>query len=335
MESKLTAMNKSLALIIFRRLITSLLVLFLLISLVFIIIRLSPGDPAQKFLSPDLDPKLYKEISETYQLNEPIIAQYFTFLKNIVSGELGVSYSYRVSVTSVVAEYIPFTILFSMISFLLQIFISLLLVMVSLKKPNGFMDKILSLGSNVVYAVPVFLSSVFLIYLFSYQLDIFSSSGVRSFNFDSLTITGKVLDYVKHLTLPLIAISLTGIPIYYKYLRDSIYGNMKSNYVMNLKTYGLERGKILSKHVLPNSVNSVIAVAGIELGILLGGALIVETIFSLPGMGQLTMNAVLARDYPLIIGCTLTAGIMIIVTTFLADFLRAILDKRLIKDLLT
>ncbi len=335
MESKLTAMNKHLALIIFRRLITSLLVLFLLISLVFIIVRLSPGDPAQKFLSPDLDQKLYKEISESYQLNEPIIAQYFAFLKNIVCGELGVSYSYRVSVSSVIADYLPFTILFSMISFLFQIAISLLLVIISLKKPDGFVDRILSTGSNVVYAVPVFLSSVFLIYLFSYQLDIFSSSGLRSFNFDSLTFAGKVLDYAKHLTLPFVAISLTGVPIYYKYLRDSIYGNMKSNYVINLKAFGLERGKILRNHVLPNSVNSVIAVAGIELGILLGGALIVETIFSLPGMGQLTMNAVLARDYPLIIGCSLIAGIMIIVTTFLADILRVIFDKRLIKDLLT
>ena len=328
-------MNKNLAFIFLRRLFTSILVLFLLISLVFIIIRISPGDPAQKFLSPDLDPKLYEEISESYNLNQPIIEQYLVFIKNIFTGELGVSYSYRESVTEVISEYLPFTIIFSLLSFHLQIIISILLVLFSLRKLNSFIDRSLSMGSNVIYAVPVFLSSLFLIYLFSYQLNIFSSSGLRSFNFESLTFIGKLLDYAKHLTLPLIAISFTGIPIYYKYLRDSIHGNMQSNYVMNLRSVGVKESIILRKHILPNSVNSVIAVAGVELGILLGGALIVETIFSLPGMGQLTMNAVLARDYPLIIGCTLTAGVLILITTFIADVLRVIIDKRLIKDLLT
>ena len=123
----------------------------------------------------------------------------------------------------------------------------------------------------------------------------FSSSGLRSFNFDELSVIEKILDYAKHLLLPLIAISLTGIPIFYKYLRDSIISNMNSPYVLNLNAIGIKNKEIILKHVLPNSLNSVIAVAGVELGILLGGAVIVETIFSLPGMGQLTMNAVLAR----------------------------------------
>ncbi|MEN8192413.1 MAG: ABC transporter permease [Bacteroidota bacterium] len=328
-------MNKHIFAILFRRFLSSLFVLFLLISFVFIIIRLSPGDPSQKYLSPKLSPKLHEEISKSYMLDESITKQYIAFAKNIFKGDLGTSYNYRRSVVSVIGDYLPFTIIFSITSFIIQILASTVLVFLSLRYRNSLIDRILSETSNIIYAVPVFLTSVLLIYLFSYQLNIFYSSGINSFDFENYSLLEKILDYVKHLTLPLIAISLTGIPIYYKYLKDSIVGNLNSNYVLNLRSLGLKNKEIMIKHILPNSINSVIAVAGVELGILLGGALIVETIFSLPGMGQLTMNAVLTRDYPLIIGCTLTAGLFILIVNLFADVIRIIIDKRLIKDLLT
>ncbi len=327
-------MKKSKSIIFIRRILTSILVLFLLISFVFIIIRLSPGDPSQKYLSLKLSPKLQKEISSSYKLDKPITEQYITFVKNIFIGDLGISYTYRKSVISVIGEYLPFTIFFSLTSFILQIIFSMLLVYFSVKYKGGLIDKFLTTGSMVIYAVPVFLSSIFLIYLFSFKINLFYSSGIRSFDFEKLSIVEKLLDYAKHLLLPLIAISLTGIPIFYKYLRDSITSNLNSLYVLNLKAFGMSKREIIFKHVLPNSVNSVIAVAGIELGILLGGTVIVETIFSLPGMGQLTMNAVLARDYPLVVGCTITAGILILIVNLIADIVRVSIDKRLLKELI-
>lgn len=328
-------MKKSKSIILIRRILSSILVLFLLISFVFIIIRLSPGDPAQKYLSPKLSPKLHEEISKSYQLDKSIVEQYIAFVKNISVGEFGISYTYRKQVVSVIGEYLPFTLFFSLTSFGIQIIISTLFVYFSIKYRDGLIDRILSTSSMVIYAVPVFLSSIFLIYIFSYKINMFSSSGIRSFNFDELSLLGKMLDYIKHLLLPLIAISLTGIPIFYKYLRDSIITNLNSLYVLNLNLLGIKKKEIILKHVLPNSISSIIAIAGIELGILLGGAIIVETIFSLPGMGQLTMNAVLARDYPLIIGCTITAGILILFVNLIADIVRVSIDKRLIEDLMT
>jgi len=328
-------MRKSKSIIFIRRILSSILVLFLLISFVFIIIRLSPGDPAQKYLSPKLSPKLHEEISNSYQLDRSIAKQYFAFVKNIFVGDFGISYTYRKSVVSVIGEYLPFTFFFSLTAFGIQIIISTLLVYFSIKYRDGFVDRILSTSSMVIYAVPVFLSSIFLIYILSYKFNMFSSSGIRSFNFDELSLFGKILDYIKHLLLPIIAISLTGIPIFYKYLRDSIISNLNSLYVLNLNSLGIQRKEIVLKHVLPNSVSSVIAIAGVELGILLGGAIIVETIFSLPGMGQLTMNAVLARDYPLIIGCTITAGVLILFVNLVADIVRVSVDKRLLTDLMT
>ena len=328
-------MKKNKSIIFIRRILSSILVLFLLISFVFIIIRLSPGDPAQKYLSPKLSPKLHEEISNSYQLDRSIAEQYFAFVKNIFVGDFGISYTYRKPVVSVIGEYLPFTFFFSLTAFGIQIIISTLLVYFSIKYRDGFVDRILSTSSMVIYAVPVFLSSIFLIYIFSYKFNMFSSSGIHSFNFDELSLFGKILDYIKHLLLPIIAISLTGIPIFHKYLRDSIISNLNSLYVLNLNSIGIPKKEIILQHVLPNSVNSVIAIAGVELGILLGGAIIVETIFSLPGMGQLTMNAVLARDYPLIIGCTITAGVLILFVNLMADIVRVSIDKRLLTDLMT
>ena len=324
--------NKSI--LFLRRFLSSLLVLFLLITFVFIIIRLSPGDPSQKYLSPKLSPKLHEEISISYQLDKSITTQYIAFVKNIFIGDLGTSYSYRRSVISVISDYLPFTIIFSIMAFVLQILLSLLLLYFSIRYKYKLLDKLLINSTSAIYAIPVFLSSVFLIYIFSYNFNIFSSSGIRSFNFDELSIFEKFLDYLNHLVLPLLAISLTGIPIYFKYLRDIIISNLNSNYVLSLTSMGMNRRKIIIGHVLPNSISAVIAVAGVEIGILLGGALIIETIFSLPGMGQLTMNAVLERDYPLIIGCTITVGILILVVNFIADIGRVLVDKRLLKELM-
>lgn len=328
-------MKKSKSIIFIRRVLSSILVLFLLISFVFIIIRLSPGDPAQKYLSPKLSLKLHEEISDSYHLDRSIGEQYFAFVKNVFIGDLGVSYTYRKPVVTVIGEYLPFTFFFSLTAFGIQIIISSLLVYFSIKYKDGFIDRILSTSSMVIYAVPVFLSSIFLIYIFSYKLNMFSSSSIRSFNFEELSLIEKILDYIKHLLLPIVAISLTGIPIFYKYLKDSINSNLNSLYVLNLNSLGVQKKEIMLKHVLPNSVSAVIAIAGIELGILLGGAIIVETIFSLPGMGRLTMNAVLARDYPLIIGCTITAGVLILIVNLIADIIRVSIDKRLLRDLMT
>jgi ABC-type dipeptide/oligopeptide/nickel transport system permease component len=150
-----------------------------------------------------------------------------------------------------------------------------------------------------------------------------------------LSLGEQFLDYSSHLVLPLLASSFVGIPIYYKYFLASVESNLEKVYVQNLEVMGVSKKSILFKHIFPNSINSVIAVAGVELGVLLGGSVIVETIFGLPGMGRLTMSAVITRDYPLIIGTVLISSAIILVVNLLADLLRVAIDKRLLKELLS
>jgi len=327
-------MKKGIVKVLIKRLVSSLVVLFLLITFIFILVRISPGDPVQKFISPDLNPQLAEKVRESFNLNESITDQYISFLSNAVTGNFGISYNYRIPVLSVIFEFLPFTLIFTSISFILQLVISFILALISVRKINALPDRMISKITLVLYATPAFVVGVFLIYFFSETLGLFPSSGLKSFDAEEYSILGKILDYSYHLALPIMTLSLIEIAIFYKYLRDNIEEVYNKHFVLNLRANGFEEREILIKHVIPNAVNPLIAIAGIELGILFGGTLIVEVIFGLPGMGRLTINAILSRDYPLIIGCTFIAGILIILTNFLADILKVRIDKRLLAGVL-
>jgi len=326
-------MDKDLLKKIIKRFFSSLFILFLIVSFIFILLRISPGDPVQKYISPDLSPELAERVRENFHLNEPIINQYFTFLQNILHGNFGISYSYLEPVVSVIMDYLPFTLIFAAISFILQVGSAIFLSVYTFKNKNKFFDKFLGKISLAVYSTPSFVLAVILIYIFSLKFPLFPTSNLRSVYFDDLSAAGKLYDYFKHLVLPLITLSLAGFVIFYKYVRENLEINSRKNYVLYLQAQGLPQKEIIKKHILPNALGPLISIAGIELGILFSGALITEVIFSLPGMGRLTINAILARDYPLVTGCAFTAGFLMILANFLADLIKAKLDKRLLEVL--
>ncbi|UCH65329.1 MAG: ABC transporter permease [Ignavibacterium sp.] len=327
-------MNKVFIKSLSKRIVTSIITLFLLVSFLFVLTRLSPGDPTQKYLSAEFSPELKEKVTASFKLDQPIFNQYINFVANIFKGNFGISYGYRQPVLSVVWQFLSFTLVFATLSFLLQIIVSSFLAFKSIRNKGKLFDRSVLNISLIVYAIPAFVLGLSLIYIFSIQLDLFPSSGLRSLDFESNSFFGKIGDYIYHLSLPLITLSLAGIALFYKYLRESLEDVYQQNFILNLKASGYDQSTILKKHVLPNAVRPLLSIAGIELGILLGGALITEVIFSLPGMGRLMMDSIFARDYPLVIGCALTAGVLMIASNFLADMIKMKLDKRLIKGLI-
>ncbi len=322
--------NRTLKLLI-KRIISSVIILFLIITFIFFLVRLSPGDPSQKFVSPSLNPHLAEKVRESLNLNEPVFMQYIGFLTSAVKGDLGISYNFRRDVVSVVMDYLPFTLLFTSISFIIQMIVSFGLAIISIKKINGFFDRTLSKVTLFLYAAPVFVTGVFLVYIFSVLLNLLPSSGIKSYDFRDYNFFEKLVDYSKHLILPVITLSLAELAIFYRYLRDNLEDVFNKTFVLNLRANGVSEKNILLKHVIPNAINPLITIAGVELGIMLGGTLIIEVVFGLPGMGRLTIDSILSRDYPLVIGCSLAAGTLIILANLLADFLKAALDKRLLE----
>jgi peptide/nickel transport system permease protein len=300
----------------------------------FVIVRLSPGDPTQKYLSPEFSPELKIKIAGEFDLNRPVIEQYGSFIVNIFKGDLGISYNFRQPVLSVIWQFFSFTLVFASISFIIQLIISYMLALRSVRNAGSIFDKVLNKISIIVYATPAFVLGVFLIFLLSVNIDLFPSSGLKSLDNDSFSFIGKILDYLKHLALPLITLSSAGIAVFYKYLRENIEDVYGQNFILHLKASGYADKVILRKHVIPNAVRPLISIAGIELGMLLGGALITEVIFGLPGMGRLMMDSIFSRDYPLVIGCALVAGFMMIFSNFIADLIKIKIDKRMIKGLM-
>jgi peptide/nickel transport system permease protein len=332
-NKRIVFMNSEFLKLILKRFFSSIIVLFLLVTFVFILIRLAPGDPAQKYLSPKLSPELIEKVKSSYKLDMTMSEQYLSYMGNFVKGDLGISYSYRKPVTEVISEFLPLTLILSSSSFLIQIILSFLLTILAIKKVDGFIDKFLSRSVIIVYVIPTFVLGLILIYFFSIKWGVLPSSGIKSFGEGEKSFLLILFDYIKHLILPIATLSIGGVAVFYKYLRDNVTDVYNRTYIQFLRANGLPERKILLHHVIPNAVNPLISVAGVELGLLLSGTLITEIIFSLPGMGRLTMDAILMRDYPLVIGCTLTASVLILLSNFAADLIKAIIDKRFVKGL--
>jgi peptide/nickel transport system permease protein len=278
-----------------------------------------------------MSPELSQKVKEKFDLNASLDKQYFEFIQNAARGEFGFSYNYREPVMDVVLRYFSFTLIFVVLGIILQIMVSFSLALISVRNRNSLMDKGLSRLTLIFYSTPVFVSGLILLYIFSYKLGWLPFSGIKSLDHYQMGFFRALLDYASHLILPIISISLVEIAIFYKYLRDNIEAAYNAPYVLFARADGLSERSILVKHIIPNSINPLISIIGIELGVLLGGTLITEVLFGLPGMGRLTISAILTRDYPLIIGCTFISGAAVIAANMAADLLKALIDKRMIK----
>ena len=320
---------------ILKRIASSILVLFLLVTFIFLLVRLAPGDPSQKFLSPQLSPELANKVYQSFGLDKPVYQQYFSFIANLFTGDFGISYNYRQPVVSVIKDYFLFTLIFSSISLIIQLALGYYLAKTAYRNEGKILDRVLSASSIIVFSIPAFIVGLILIYFFSVQLDLLPTSGIKSDYYDDLSFFERVKDYFIHIILPMITLSVAGIAVFFKYLRDNFTVIANQSFITNLKAGGFSEKEIFKHHILPNAIQPLISIAGIEFGILLGGALITEVIFALPGMGRLTISAIFSRDFPLVIGCAFITGLMMIISNLIADLVKIKFDKRLIKDLIT
>ena len=315
---------------IIKRILSSIIILFLVISFVFILIRLSPGDPSQKFLGSSKSPELTTLLRKTYNLDKPVLTQYVSFVMSFLQGDLGYSYNYREPVLKVISYYAPFTIIFSLMAFVLRFFSGFTLAYFSYRKAGSLFDRIIKRINLIFYASPAFIVGIIFILILSVTFHLFPSSGLQSFDHGDYNFIGKLGDYFSHLFLPLLTMTVCGMPLYYLYIRENLANENQKDYVTFLRSNGTGERKIFYKHILPNTLNPLLGVAGIELGLLLGGTLLAEVVFGLPGMGRLTVGAIFERDYPLVIGCSLVVSFLIIFSNLLADIIKAFLDKRLL-----
>ncbi|MBU0560001.1 MAG: ABC transporter permease [Bacteroidetes bacterium] len=313
---------------------SSILVLLLVCIFLFALIRIAPGSPNQKYLSPKFNSALIEKIKISQGLDQPLFNQFYNFVQNLLVGDLGISFEHNRPVLDVISEYLPITITLAILTVIVSLCIALLFALINMYFASPRLTEFITRISLVLYNTPTFVIGVFLIYLLSYQIKIFPSSGLNSFEAHNYSFINYYLDRFHHLILPVITLSVTVFPVYYKYLIGRLEELKHSTFVLYLTSIGTPQQEINMKHILPNAVNPLIAIIGIDLGNLLSGTLITEVIFGLPGLGRLTLNGIFARDYPLIIGCVLIAGLLILISNFIADLVRSQIDPRLSEGLM-
>ncbi len=315
--------------LILGRIVSSIPLIVGLVTIIFIIVRLLPGDPMTIYISPAVPPSVAEQLRAEFGFDRSILHQYGQWVWGVVRGELGFSFTHQKDVTRVIASAFPNTLILAGTAILFQVIAGISFGLLAVRFHKSYIDKIISMGGLIVYTLPTFWAAIVLLYIFSYSLGIFPSSQMHSIGADEFGRMEYFLDLIKHLILPATVLALPGAAAIARYLRTNLLDVLHEQYILNARSMGIGERKIFFSYALSNALIPTITITGTSIGILLAGAIVTETIFSWPGMGRLTVSAIFARDYPLIIGCTMVAGIVVIAGNLLADIMYRVVDPRI------
>ncbi len=298
----------------------------------FSVIHMTPGDPTQLLTSmnPNASPDASQKLVEMYNLDEPIHVQYWLWLKNVSMLDFGQSFALDgMSVTEKIANRLPYTIYLNVMSIILIFIIALPLGIMNAYYKDTFFDKISTVMVFMGFAVPTFWLALLCMYFFGIQLGWLPISGLMSYNFGELSLWGKFVDLAKHSVLPVgvsVFGSLAGLS---RYARNSMLDVLNNDYVTAARARGLSEGKVLFRHALKNALLPIITIIGLSIPGLIGGSVIFESIFSIPGMGQLFYQSVMMRDYPVVMGILVIGALLTLAGNLIADILYAVADPRI------
>ncbi|BDF72667.1 peptide ABC transporter permease [Oscillospiraceae bacterium] len=298
-------------------------VIFLVSVFSFALVFLAPGDPASSYRTSDMTEEEYQQVKTELGYNDPIIVQYGRWLGRVLQGDFGISTSSKTKVLPLILQKLPATIGLMGASILFSLAVSVPLGMLAGCREGSVFDRIVSVLNYVGISIPSFWFGIMLIVLLSLQLHLLPSSGMRTTGVTSL------LDLAAHAAMPVIVLSIGKISIYTRYVRSETLKQMSEDYVLSAIAKGAGRGYILRRHVLKNCLLPIITLVGMNMGSLVSGAYIVETLFGWPGLGTTGMSAIYSRDYNMIMGTTMLSCVILILGNFAADLLYTVADPRI------
>ncbi|GAB2776872.1 ABC transporter permease [Amycolatopsis magusensis] len=307
--------------LLLRRLRDLLIILVIVGTMMFFVIRLIPGDPAQAILGPTARPSDVDALRESMGLNGTLWEQYLSWAGNVVQGDFGTSITYHAPVLGVVADHILPTLTLAVLSTVLSFFLSVAITSWQAVSPRNPVARALDRFSALGMAMPDFWISLVLVLVFSVTLRWFPSSGYENLFTDPATA-------VPALVLPLTVLVIGQTALFVLTLRESLLGELPLAYLRTARVKGLPERQVMLKHVLPNALMPLITQLGSNFAMLVGGIVIIESIFVVPGLGHLLMGAVSTRDFPLIQGVTLFVAVLFVLVNLLVDLSYALLDPK-------
>jgi peptide/nickel transport system permease protein len=304
-----------------RRLGQAVIVLFGVTVLMFVLTKLLPGGAARAILGPKATPSQIATFNHENGLDQSLPLQFFHYLERLAHFDLGYYYRLNQSVLSLLGEYLPKTILLVGLAYVIALTVAIPMGITQAARRNSLVDHTLTLVSIVFYAMPVFWLGLMLIYLFANQWEVLPATAPSG-------NVGELISHPEGLILPVATLSLVTIALFSRYIRSSALDNLVQDYVRTARAKGASERRVLYRHVLRNALMPVITVLGYNLPIIISGALVVEVIFNLPGMGLLLWDSASGRDYPVLLGCTLVVALATILGNLIADITYARVDPR-------
>ncbi|MBA2598150.1 MAG: ABC transporter permease [Chloroflexia bacterium] len=285
---------------------------------VFLMLRLIPGDPVRIILGSRATPEAIASLQRSLGLDKPLWEQYILFLGNLARGDLGMSLLYRQPVRALVLERLPATLWLVAYSAVLAVAITVPLAIVAARRKDRAVDQVIRGGTLLTLAMPSFWVGIIFMMFFSLRLDIFPVSGLGE----------GVRDRLYHLFLPSLTVALSLSAILIRSLRSSIVAVTLADFVDTARAKGLTERRIMLKHILRNALISTVTILGVNIGFLIGGTVVIENLFAIPGLGALMLSSISGRDYPMVQGITLVFAVLVVAVNILTDLTYAIIDPR-------
>ncbi len=317
---------------LFKRLLLMIPVLLGITVISFAVMKIAPGDPISLVtdMNPNMNEEAIKRIRAHYGLDEPMHVQYLKWLRNMLMLDFGRSFaSDNRPVIDKIAERIPITLLINVLSMVVIMVVAIPIGVMSAVKQDSFFDKGTTVFVFLGFAMPTFWLALLLMILFGVKLEWLPISGFRSLNYASLSIPGQVLDVARHLLMPIFVSAFGGLAGMSRYMRSNMLEVIRQDYITTARAKGLDERTVIFKHGLRNALLPVITLLGLSVPGLIGGSVIFETIYAIPGMGQLFYQSVMMRDYPTIMGILVIGAVLTLVGNLLADLSYSIADPRI------
>lgn len=313
---------------ILRRIGLSVVLVTIVLTITFALLHIAPGDPLARYYHPDIDKDTVERIRHDLGLDRPLAEQYLLWMWSFARGDFGVSLRYRRPVRELLLECIPNTLLLTGTALFLHMVFGIGFgVLLAAKRRSAF-DRANTIASLFIYAIPSFWLALMLVYLLSLKLGWLPSSHMQSIELSGLSGVSLFVDRARHLVLPAVVIGLSSAASTARYMRGSMIDVLAEEYIRTARAKGLPETKVFLKHALKNAAAPAVTIFGLSLPFLFGGSVVIETIFSWPGMGRLAVDAIHSRDYPVVLAINVIVAVMVLVGNLIADIAYALLDPR-------
>jgi ABC-type dipeptide/oligopeptide/nickel transport system permease component len=311
-----------------QRVIQAIPSVFVVITIGFILINLAPGDPVAFLLGDAGDAELEARIRERLGLDAPLHVRYYTYITGVLQGQLGRSHIFNRPVAELVMSRLPATLLLFLTQFIFSGILGIAAGIFAAYTKGSWWDKLTIAMSVWWYSVPVFWSGQLMLIFFALRLNLFPSYGMRSLHVSGQGPLVQALDIGWHLVLPALALALLNMALVSRMSRSSMVESLRDDYIVAARAKGISELRVVLRHAFHNAFIPVLTVLGLELGRMMSGSVLVETVFSWPGLGRLMYDSILMRDYPVVLGLFLVISLMVIIANLLTDLVYAVVDPR-------